>query len=145
VASFSSTIVRVGPAKHAAPWPLVGAPRRDPADGGFVLVDATVALLIVSAVLVLSFMGVRTANAAALRAEEVRQAEILLRDLMLNGAHSLAPSHGETGSFAWTLEETQTSTLHPVALCDRRVTLRNLRSSRAYDVATVDTCPAPDL
>ncbi len=106
--------------------------------------DVIVALMILSATFVLSFVGTQTARDAAVRAEEVRQAEVLLRALMMDGVRSLTPARGERGGFSWFVEMDATPAVRPVALCNRQVVVQNERSARSYATTTIETCPAPD-
>lgn len=113
-------------------------------DAGYVLIDALVALLILSAIFVLSFVALQTAQGTALRAEEVRSAELLIRSLMMDGPRSLMPASGVESGFAWSLATAPTATIKPVAVCTRQVSIRNNISSRTYGAATLEACPVQD-
>jgi hypothetical protein len=154
---ISISLQRWGAARVASHFTLVGHP--DPTgagrahrliavaprtrQAGYVLVDAIVALLILSFTLVLAFVALQTANGTAVRAEEIRQAEVLIRDLMLDGVNSLTPASGVSGGFTWTLQTDATAVSRPVALCSRRARVQSKTSARAYAAGSLVACPAP--
>ena len=113
-------------------------------DDGYVLVDAIVALLVMSFTLLLTFSGMIVANQTTVRAQEIQSAEILIRTLMLDESSSFAPITGGTDQFRWSLETTTTPVATPVAVCHRNVQLQSTASVRTYSAASLTPCPVPN-
>lgn len=105
------------------------------------MVDAMVALMILSLAAILSFRAIETARHAATSAWEVRRAQALMSHLMDTGPRTYTPAAGERDGFRWRLETTITAADRPVEICRRTVGLVHLRTRRTYDAATLETCP----
>lgn len=145
VASSLSPVVPVRPPYLASRCPSGCSVRPGTeAEEGYLLVDAVVALMILSTVLVLSFASLQVAQNLAGRSEEMRRADLILNTVMLDGENALEPSHGETDGFAWFLTVAPTAVVHPVSLCDRRVVVQNLQTARSFEAATLAPCPLAD-
>lgn len=117
-------------------------PRDRGGERGYAVVDAMVALMILSVAAILSFRAVETARQAAASAWEVRRAQALLSHLMDTGPRTYTPSAGERDGFRWRLETSITAADRPVEICRRTVSLSHLRTRRTYDAATLETCPS---
>jgi hypothetical protein len=109
---------------------------------GHVAVDAMVALLIVSLAIVLSLRTVRQSEQAAALAEELRRANVLMNQVMLEGPRSFTPAQGATNGFDWSLETQTIGDDRPVEVCRRVVRLTNHASSRRFWASTFVICPA---
>jgi hypothetical protein len=108
------------------------------------MVDALVALTILAMTLGLSLVAADRAIRAARLANEIRQADALLRDILISGPRSLRPLSGATADYAWTVETQVTGADRPIEVCRRYVQLTSLRSTRHYWASTSETCPAED-
>ena len=100
-----------------------------------------VAMLTLSLCVILSMRSMEQANRVARRAEEVRQARVLLNELIDNGPRDLTPAMGATGLFQWTLETQPTGADRPVAVCRRVASLTTIGATRRYVLATMEACP----
>ncbi|MGA0601539.1 hypothetical protein ACO2Q3_12620 [Caulobacter sp. KR2-114] len=117
---------------------------RAKADGGFAAVDALTALTILTLTIGLSLSAAVTARRAAEKAQEAREASVLLRYLMETSPNQLGSRDGRSGAFTWRVSETPA--LAPGAnpalkLCRRSATLSATPSGRTYTVATQLPCP----
>jgi hypothetical protein len=108
---------------------------------GYVMVDALVALVIVGLTLSLSLLVADRAIRVARQAQDIRQADALLRDLMVSGPRSFQAAAGVSGPFAWTVETQLTGGDRPIEVCRRLVQLTSSASSRRYWASTLETCP----
>lgn len=113
---------------------------RDLTDG-HVVVDSMVALMILALAIILGLQAVQQAGRVARLAQEVRRANALLNDLMLDGPRSLQAVAGTTDDFSWSIETQITGAERPIEVCRRLATLVNRTSSRRYSASSLETCP----
>lgn len=111
---------------------------------GHAVIDAMVALLMISLTLVYGLRAVDQAENAAARAEEIRQATRLLSELMATAPRSYAASSGATDRFDWTVVTQITGAERPIEVCRRAIELRDRKSSRAYAASSLEICPESD-
>jgi len=103
-----------------------------------------VAMLILAMTVILSLRAIQQADHVAKVAEDVRQANVLLNELLDNGPRSFQVSQGESDRFRWTVETQATGSDRPVAVCRRVVALTNSETLRRYSETTFETCPPQD-
>jgi hypothetical protein len=120
---------------------VFGAHETVPDDEGYALVDALVALLIFAIAMAFSLQAGRQARLAADQAREVREAQVLLAHLIETGPSRFEDAMGATGGFTWRIETRLTGAEQPIAICHRQVAIRNARTQRAYQLATLGSCP----
>jgi Tfp pilus assembly protein PilV len=112
------------------------------ADGGFALVDALVALLLLSTTLIFCLDAVTQANRAAKAAAEVRRANTLLANLIDTAPSDLENDlDGRTDGFDWRFETRTTGAERPIIVCRRLATAENRQTHRRYQISTLETCP----
>ena len=107
---------------------------------GFAAVDALVALLILSATLVLSLNGLQSAARLGRIAEETGQATALARQIMVRRGDGVSDYAGRSGQLAWSLEAGQLSGQGGDDVCTRTLLIRGLASGRSYRFATATPC-----
>lgn len=117
------------------------AHRKRDAREGYAVVDALVALMIISLAAVLSFRALEQANRAAESGWELRRAQVLASRLMDASPRTYVASTGTTDGFTWRLETNPTGADRPIEVCHRAVKLTNVSTRRTYEVATLETCP----
>jgi hypothetical protein len=107
-----------------------------------VIVDAMVALLIIVMTIVMSLAVADRAKQAARVSQDIRQANALLRDLLVSGPRTFQTVTGSTGPFSWTIQTQVTGADRPIEVCRRLVQMTSSVSARQYAVSTLETCPA---
>jgi hypothetical protein len=117
------------------------ATSRDRRDAGYVAVDAMVALLIVALTVILSLTVAERAGRAAQLAQDTRQADSLLRDLLVSGPRSLQMVSGVTGGYQWSIETQITGADRPIEVCRRFVQIASPAPVRRYWASTMEPCP----
>jgi hypothetical protein len=103
-----------------------------------------VSMLILAMTVILSLRAVQEADHVAKAGEEIRQANVLLGELLDNGPRTFQVAEGQAGRFHWTVETQTTGSERPVAVCRRVVSLTNTDTLRRYASTTLETCPAQD-
>jgi len=114
---------------------------RPTSQAGYALVDAMVALLMLSLTLIFGLRAAGEARHAADQASEARRAQALMAGLLNRGPRTFSDSSGTTDAFSWSLQTRGTGADQPVAICHRAVALTGLASHRVYRAATLETCP----
>jgi Tfp pilus assembly protein PilV len=110
-------------------------------DAGYALIDALVALLILSLALVFALRATGQARRTIDQANEIRRARVLIQQLLETGPRSFQDAAGETDAFAWTVETRTTGADQPVAVCHRIVRLTSVATRRVFSASTLETCP----
>jgi hypothetical protein len=114
------------------------------AEDGFAVVDAIVALTILSVTLVLCLTAGATARRAAGAAAEEREATEELRGLLESTPLQVRSISGRTERFSWSVVTTPTSGPTPSGsyfVCARRAQLVSRVTRRSFALATVRLCP----
>jgi hypothetical protein len=119
-------------------------PTRDGREG-YAVVDALVALMIISLAAVLSFRALDQADRSAKSGQEVRRAQVLASRLMDAMPRTYKAATGETDGFTWRLETNPTGADRPIEVCHRWVKLTNVSTRRTYEIATLETCPLEEF
>jgi len=113
-------------------------------DEGFAAIDAMVALVILSTTIILSLGAVETARRASVAAAEIRHATGLMQGLLETAPRQVGVVDGQADGFAYRVA-TAVSKTNPasqwVQLCDRTVSVRNVRTGRNYILADAEVCP----
>ncbi len=110
---------------------------------GFAAVDALVALLVLSVVLMMSFQALHQAGRVALAAAETRRAETRLSALLQTSPRDFDVHEGAGDGFTWRVETDATGAERPIEVCRRAASLHSEASGRTYKAATLETCPSP--
>lgn len=105
---------------------------------GFVVVDALVALLILSATLVFCLDGLRTADHLARVTEETGQASRLGRAMLSAASSEGQTEDGRVGTLRWRVEQASSDSADH--LCRRTFFARSLRDGRVYRFSTAQRC-----
>ncbi|HEX3365603.1 hypothetical protein [Phenylobacterium sp.] len=116
----------------------------DGPEAGYALVDALVGMLILALAVIFSLDAGHEARVVADQAQEVSRAHTLLTQLLESGPRSFNDATGTSGAFDWTIETRTTGGERPIAVCHRQVKLTNVATKRAYQAATLETCPVED-
>ena len=85
--------------------------------------------------------ALRQAQFASARADEIGQAQRLIRQLMRTPTDGYAPLAGATPAFDWRVEIQPTGADLPVSVCRRAVSVAARRTHRTYAAATQEVCP----
>lgn len=117
----------------------------DLADGsaGFALIDALVALMILSITMGLTLTAVQTARQAAVAAAEAHRAEDLLRYLLDTTPAIVGTLQGRTPTFQWRLDTSVANGPQGTAeieICGRSAQVRGLGTGRHYRFDTAAIC-----
>jgi hypothetical protein len=110
-------------------------------ESGYLLVDATVALLILALALAFGLRAAGQARTAVEQASEVDRAHALIAQLLETGPRTFDVASGHADAFDWTVETRSVGAAQPIALCHRRVRLANPATHRTFSAATLETCP----
>lgn len=116
------------------------------AEAGFATADALVAMLILAVTIALSVQTVATGRKLSRKATEVRQAQLLLDQLLTQPSPAEATEAGATPAFEWRLESRIVSPLvDPEAprFCERQATLQSLPRRAVYTGALKTLCAEP--
>jgi hypothetical protein len=103
-----------------------------------------VALLIIAMTATLSLRAVQVAGRLTKAAEETREANVLLKELLDDGPRTFQVTAGSTDRFSWTIETQTTGSERPVAVCRRLASVTNIDSAKVYASSTLEACPADD-
>jgi hypothetical protein len=129
-------------ARRGAEW---GHMRQEPGPGrgqdGFAVVDALVAVTILSSSLALSLMAAQVGGRASRSAAETRDAEMLLRERLESTAGQSGVWSGRDRGLDWRIEA-QVSGASPArraAPCVRAASAKAAHG-RTYRIVTIDTC-----
>jgi len=114
------------------------------AEAGYIVVDALVALVVITLTVSLTLAAAQQAAQAAKQARDIRQADALMRDLLVSGPRRLETTTGTTGTFTWSLQTQLTGAEQPISVCRRYVQLTSTASARHYWASTLETCPTAD-
>lgn len=120
------------------------AAKRDRASertAGYALTDALVALLVLAMALIFSINAFRVSRAMADQATELRQAQVLITEILEAGPRTLQDTNGVAAGFAWQLQMRPTGSEAAIPTCHRQVTLSGLHTHHAFLGATLETCP----
>lgn len=110
---------------------------------GFAVVDALVALVILSSALGLSLAATQSARKLANQAARTRQAEALCRYLLATSADVVGISAGQSAGLLWRLEVRPMSADAQALqsrLCEASVAVRSQDSGRAFVMSTAVSC-----
>jgi hypothetical protein len=128
----------------ARPGP--GVRRADDARGGYVAIDALVALSILSTAVMLTLGLVANTRRVASAAWEHRRAEVILRGLLDTSPRELGTWSGQVEAFDWSLTSSAVDgyAVQPFVLpCRRAIALRARESRRRYALEIVEICQRP--
>lgn len=123
-------------ASRGRPRPLAAS-----GDDGYAVIDALVALMILSVTVVLGLVALQQTVGVSEAAWEARQAHTLIRHVMNTGPRDLGGAAGEAQGFSWRLETQLTGADRPIPICRRAVSLVAADSGRGYKAATLTPCP----
>lgn len=111
-------------------------------DGGYVAVDAMMALLILAGAVTASLLAVHRAHDVTRAAEEVRNATAVARHLLETGPATYEVSRGRAAGFDWSLETQVSGLERPIAICRRAVRVTARDTGRVFAASTRAICPA---
>ena len=111
---------------------------RTESDGGFVTLDAMMALVILSISIAMTLSSARIALRLGAAAEESRAADRLLSYLIDDGAVTVGATRGQTERFEWIRNVVVTS-IQPLQLCRRDVQARARQTHRADRTSRIGT------
>jgi hypothetical protein len=112
-------------------------------ESGYAAIDALVALTLLASTLVFGIAGADQGLRAARAGLEVRQANDLIQHLLEASRAGQQSSSGMTALFAWELVvDGPVKSASAASLCTRTVTVRHLRTHRAYSARTDEICLA---
>jgi Tfp pilus assembly protein PilV len=119
------------------------AARRPCAPDGFALLDALVALLILSITLTMAIGAAQTARQASLAAANIQSADYTLRALLDTTPMVPGTAKGRTSMFDWRMStaavDAQASST-AVQICSRTAELFSRRDGRRYRLDTAAIC-----
>lgn len=123
-------------------WRRAGLPPTQDAERGYAVVDAMVGLMIIATVLIEGLGAARNAGQASEMALDLRRAHQLMVHLMETAPDQLGDQSGMSEGFAWRVQTAITGGERPIEICRRSVELRREKTSRHYQMASLQSCPA---
>lgn len=109
---------------------------------GFALVDALVALTILSTTLILALSAARQADNIAKAAWEVREAHTLVAKLIDTARIDLGQEQlGQANGFSWRVETQAIGAERPIPICRRSAVVTHNETGRKFSAAIVESCP----
>jgi len=113
---------------------------------GFAAVDALVALMILSATIILSLGAAQVARRATGEAVQMRRADQALQGLLQTTPHGIGVVQGRAAGFLWWVTTTPSAgeaRTGAVQVCARAAEVQALGDHRRYRMSTIELCPVP--
>ena len=113
---------------------------------GFAAVDALVALMILSATIILSLGAAEVGRRAMRDAVQVRRADQILLGLLKTTPHEIGAVQGRSSNFVWrvtTKPANAAARSRTTQICERVAKVQALGDHRRYSMSTAELCPTP--
>ncbi len=115
-------------------------------EDGFAAVDALVALMILSATIILSLGAAEVARRATRDAVQLRRADQILLGLLKTSPQEIGVAQGRSSNFVWRVTIRPANAAprsHTAQVCERVAQVQSLGDHRRYSMSTSELCPTP--